>query len=353
MKKFLLMTVALFTASVTMAYSVKGVVVNQAGEPLEFATYRIYSATDTVKPVAYGVTDGTGVFDRSLNAAGTYTARASSVGLADAVVTFAVSDDATAADLGKLVCGDVANMLGEVTVTATKPLVTKEIDRLGYDVKADVEAPTSNLQDILRKVPLVSVDPDGTIKVRGSSDFKIYKNGRPDNSFTRNAKEIFKAIPASMVRKIEVITDPGAREDAEGVGAILNIVTEQGSSLKGIMANVGLNYSTLDQIPSPNLWGSAQIDKVTLSAYAGLNSISRLNNERVEERQGIYRDSGRESRSLGHGYAKGLVSWWGIDASYELDSLNLFTIEFGGTAVLNVCAVYRFDLKNAALIDIK
>ena len=86
-------------------------------------------------------------------------------------------------------------MLGEITVTAVRPVVTKEIDRIGYDVQADDESKTSTLEEMLRKVPLVSVDTDGTITVKGSSDFKIYKNGRPNNSFTKNAKDIFKAIP--------------------------------------------------------------------------------------------------------------------------------------------------------------
>ena len=64
------------------------------------------------------------------------------------------------------------------------------------------------LDETLNKVPLVSVDPDGTIKVNGSTSFKIYKNGRPNNSYSNNAKEIFKALPASMIQKIEVITTP-------------------------------------------------------------------------------------------------------------------------------------------------
>ena len=98
------------------------------------------------------------------------------------------------------------------------------------------------LDETLNKVPLVSVDPDGTIKVNGSTSFKIYKNGRPNNSYSNNAKEIFKALPASMIQKIEVITDPGAREDAEGTTAILNIITVKNVITKGAMGNVGLAH---------------------------------------------------------------------------------------------------------------
>lgn len=320
-------------------YAVKAKVTDSSSQPIEFATYRIFTLTDTVKPVAFGVTDGNGQISKQLPSAGKYTARVTAVGLTEAKTAFEVTKSQPVADLGTLVCGDASKMLGEVTVTAQKPLVVKEIDRIGYDVQADIEAKTSNLQDMLKKVPLVSVDPDGTIKVKGSSDFKIYKNGRPNNSFTKNAKEIFKAIPASMIKRIEVITDPGAREDAEGSSAILNIVTEQNTSLKGVMANVGVNYDTDGGIPAPNLWGSAQIDKVTLSAYGGLNFITKRNNRNNSYTEGLYEDSGNRSFSTNNSYAKGNINWWGIDGSYELDSLNLFTLEFGG---------YSYSVKNNA-----
>ncbi|MCM1349527.1 MAG: TonB-dependent receptor family protein [Firmicutes bacterium] len=330
MKSLAVIVTLLCITLTSHAYTFSGAVVNSSGEPQEFATFRVFAASDTVKPIAYGVADESGRFSGTLANAGNYTANVSVVGLSDAVKSFRVDNTSPNATLGNLICKDAANILGEVTVTATKPLVTKEIDRIGYDVKADIEAPTSNLQDVLRKVPLVSVDADGTIKIKGSSNFKIYKNGRPNNSFTNNAKEIFKAIPASMIKRIEVITDPGAREDAEGVGSILNIVTEQSSSLKGVMANVGLNYDVMHRTVSPNLWGSAQIDKVTLSAYFGMNTLNKWTSRSEGTEEGVYGDTGNRSLSSQQGYGKGNVNWWGIDGSYELDSLNLFTLEFGG-----------------------
>ena len=172
-------------------------------------------------------------------------------------------------NLGRLVTHDAANELGEIEVVAQRPLVVREIDRLGYDVKADPDASTSNLREILRKVPLVTVDEDGTIKVKGSTDFRIYKNGRPNNSYTKNAKDIFAAIPASSIKKIEVITDPGAREDAEGVGCILNIVTDSDTSLKGVVGSANLYMDNYSYYPRPNIWLSTQIDKVTMAVNGG------------------------------------------------------------------------------------
>jgi len=108
-----------------------------------------------------------------------------------------------------------------VTVKAQRQLIKQDIDRVGYDVQADEESKTQTVLDMLRKVPMVTVDGEDNIKVKGNSSFKIYKNGHLDPSLTQNAKEILKSMPASMVKRIEVITDPGAREDAEGMNATL------------------------------------------------------------------------------------------------------------------------------------
>ena len=120
-----------------------------------------------------------------------------------------------------------------VEIKAQRQLIKQEIDRIGYDVQADEESKTLTVIDMLRKVPMVTVDGEDNIKVKGNSSFKIYKNGHYDPSLSKNAKETFKSMPASMVKRIEVITDPGAREDAEGVDAILNIVMVDGSKMQG------------------------------------------------------------------------------------------------------------------------
>lgn len=312
------------------AFSVKGTVTDSIGEPEPYATIRVYLAGDTTKISAMGVTTDEGQFDLKLSGAGKYILKVFSIGRRTLSRPFGVNSTSPTANLGKIVVFNDEKTLEEVTVTAIRPVVTKEIDRIGYDVQADEESKTSTLEEMLRKVPLVSVDSDGQISVKGSSDFKIYKNGRPNNSFTNNAKDIFKAIPASMIKKIEVITDPGAREDAEGVGAILNIVTLENTSVKGVMGNVSLNYNSRNNIPTPNFWGSSQIDKVTLSLYAGASQwpwrSSKSRNESTQE----YYDSGNTLKSQSLSSSKGLGSWFGLDGSYELDSLNLLTMEFGG-----------------------
>ncbi|MDE5839872.1 MAG: carboxypeptidase-like regulatory domain-containing protein, partial [Muribaculaceae bacterium] len=192
-------------------FSVTGNVSDSIGDPESFATLRVYLLPDTIKPKATGTANEKGTFSINLPRTGDYRVNILSFGKEDYNKDITLTEEQPTADLGSIIMKEQTNLLQEVTVTAQRPLVTKEIDRIGYDVQADEESKTSQLDEILKKVPLVSVDPDGTIKIKGSTDFKVYKNGRPNNSFSRNAKDIFKALPASMIKKIEVITDPGAR----------------------------------------------------------------------------------------------------------------------------------------------
>ncbi len=308
-------------------YRVKASVVNSESKPELYATWRIFTNDSTSTAVVAGsVTDDTGTIDASLDSAGAYRLSLQGMEGGSLDVDFSVSDDSPVADLGFLILKpDEAQQLDEITVTAQKPLVVKEIDRLAYDVKADPESSTAPLIDILRKVPMVTVDGDGNITVNGSSSFKIYKNGRPNNSFTKNAKDLFKAIPASTIKKVEVITDPGAREDAEGVGAILNIITDSDSSLEGIMGSINLYVDNNNPAPTPRLWLSSQIGKVTFSLYGNYFNINRRETENTSHSEGKYLSTGQTLRFEDESSSKRNAYSSGFELSYELDTLNLFT----------------------------
>lgn len=331
-----LMLLATSLIASAVDFKVKGITKDADGEAAMYVTVKVFSATDSVKPVATAVTSDKGTFSQSLRSAGKYRAYFVSVGKKPVNRIFEVSTAKPMADLDTIVLEDASYELGGVEIVAARPLVSLEVDRIGYNVQADEESKTSMLDEMLRKVPLVSVDPDGTIKINGSTDFKIYKNGRPNNSYSRNAKEIFKALPASMIEKIEVITEPGAREDAEGVNAILNIVTIKNTVTKGAMGNISLNYNTPQYTPSPYVWLSAQYDKVALSFYGGLNVRSNRNaNKSTSKTETVYEQTGDILRSENESTSRGVFGYWGIEGSWEADTLNLVTFEFGGYSSRN------------------
>ena len=109
-----------------------------------------------------------------------------------------------------------------VEVVKQKSLVKSDIDKITYDIENDPDSKSNTVIEMLRKVPMVTVDGEDNIQVNGSSSFKVYVNNKPNQMMSNNPKEVLKSMPASSIKKIEVITNPGPKYDAEGVGGILH-----------------------------------------------------------------------------------------------------------------------------------
>ena len=111
--------------------------------------------------------------------------------------------------------------LDELVIVAKKDVVKSDGATLTYDMSRDASSKGQTLLDALRKVPMVTVDGQDNVYIKGSSNFKVYTNGKDDPMLTANYKTVFKSMPAEAVTKIEVITEPGAKYDAEGTGCLL------------------------------------------------------------------------------------------------------------------------------------
>ena len=216
-----------------------------------------------------------------------------------------------------------------IVIKAQKQLIKQEIDRIAYDVQSDEESKTQTVIDMLRKVPMVTVDGQDNILVKGNSSFKVYKNGHLDPSLTKNAKEVLKAMPATMVKRIEVITDPGAREDAEGVDAILNIVMVNGSKMQGMTGVVSASYTSLNH---PNFYTSltGQMGKLLLSVDYGFSKMTYKNSYNRTEVDRTYLNTGNRMLSNSESSNPGDIHYTNLNASYDIDSLNLISASFGG-----------------------
>lgn len=136
---------------------------------------------------------------------------------------------------------------GVTIVASTKP-VRVEIDKKTYDVKSDLTAIGGNLQDVLQNVPSVSVDPDGTVTMRGSSNVKFLVNGKPSALLgIDDGANALQAIPADQIDRIEVITNPSAKFDASGTAGILNIILKKTTKMGfngSVTGNLGLQPRT-------------------------------------------------------------------------------------------------------------
>ena len=222
--------------------------------------------------------------------------------------------------------------LKDVTVTAQRQLIKQEVDRIGYSVADDADSKTNNVLTMLRKVPMVSVDASDEIRVNGQTNFKIFRNGHPDPSLSRNAKDILKAMPASSVKRIEVITEPGAKYDAEGTTLILNIVMQDNSTLKGVSGMASARANQRGAFGgSLNL--TTQLDKVVLSVDYGIEHDGSNGQRTKSSTYNRYTQGGSELLSNGiFDVDKMTVHFGDVSASWEPDSLNLVSLSLDGFA---------------------
>ena len=215
--------------------------------------------------------------------------------------------------------------LDEVVVAQRRKLIKNDIDKLTYDVQHDKTAQTKTTLEILKKIPLVTVDGQENIRVQGSTSFKVYRNGHPDPSLSgQNLKDILKAIPASTIKRIEVITDPGAKYDAEGTTAILNIVMMSNTKLQGVSGNVNSDVDTHGSVRL-GTYLTTKVGKLTTTVNYNYMHQSRKQTENYREEVYNYVKTGEQRREYGTNSTAATIHFGDISASYEIDSLNLLT----------------------------
>ncbi|MBR5087698.1 MAG: outer membrane beta-barrel protein [Muribaculaceae bacterium] len=327
---FLLLTACTLAAVAQQQMSVQCQVNDEEGEGVPYATIYIYNSNDTVTVVDSDVSDAFGVVIHKIGKPGKYLMKIQFIGMATQNREFEVNQTSPVAQLGTIVLSTESTMLSEVVVSTQRQLVKTEIDRLAYDVQADADSKTNSVLDMLKKVPMVTVDGQDEIKVKGSSSFKVFRNGHPDPSLSgQNMKEILKAIPASMIKKIEVITDPGAKYDAEGTSAILNIVMADGGQMNGVTGTIGAGIDNTGSV-NGNANITSQIGKVVTSLNYGYMGQNRHRSHNIMEGETHYLSSGNTQSSFNEGRAKVNVHYGDLSASWEPDTLNLVSLSFGG-----------------------
>ena len=313
------------------SYSVKGVLVDSLthdGEP--YATIRIALSEEPTKPVRLAVTSDNGKFNEKLNQPGNYIISFSSVGKNTVQRTFTLSETTKAKDLGTILISEANEMLKGVEVVAQKPLVKAEVDKVTYSIEDDPDSKTNSTLEMLRKVPLVTVDGEENIQVNGSSNFKVHVNGKPNSMMSNNPKEVLKSLPANSVKSIEVITDPGAKYDAEGIGGILNIIT-YGGGMQGY--TISLNAGVSNRGANAGAYGTVQVGKFTVTGNYSYNHNDNPQSYTYSGREDYTSDDYKYMNYESPWKNKGDFQFGSMEGSYEIDTLNLVTFSmqmFGG-----------------------
>lgn len=218
--------------------------------------------------------------------------------------------------------------LDDFVIVQRKKLVESDGAKLTYNVAEDPEAGSSNIIDILRKVPGVTVDAEDNVKVNGQSSFKILMNGQENPMLKGDIKTVLKSIPAATIKKIEVISEPGAKYEAEGTGGILNIVTDKKTDLTGFMTK--LSGWVNGYQAGANIYACTKLHKVMLDANISYNdgkvwprSYSRDTKRDYLDGDGAFSGSLRSKSRYKNGWD---YTGTTLNMSWEPDTLNLVNI---------------------------
>jgi ferric enterobactin receptor len=239
--------------------------------PLAQAGVTIRGGADSAI-VAGAITGEDGAFRIRGLRPGTYYLRVTLIGFAPQRRTITLEPASPMHDAGAIVLSRVAVALQGVEVVEESPTMTIEPDRNAYRAK-EVAPAASNASDVLEAVPSVSVDGEGKVSLRGNENVAVQINGRPSPVRGTQLASYLKSLPANIVDRVEVIPNPSAKYDPEGMAGIINIVLRQDADL-GLSAGLNMGMAETDRY---NVAGNVgyQSGPFTLFTNLGINADDR------------------------------------------------------------------------------
>ncbi|MDG2073904.1 MAG: TonB-dependent receptor, partial [Polaribacter sp.] len=252
MKKSILILICLFSISAIIAqrpaqaktFSVSGKVIDKdTKEPLEYATVVLKNIKDN--KLSGGITDGKGEFFIKI-AGGTYDISVEFISFK--TVNFKNTTIDKDIKLGTVILSEDGQVLDEVNIIPEKSTVDIRLDKKIYNVGKDMTVKGGSVSDVLDNVPSVSVDVEGAVSLRGNENVRILIDGKPSSLVGLDGASALRQLPADAIERVEVITSPSARYDAEGTAGIINIILRKGKV-------TGFNGSINPSIGNPTQYG--------------------------------------------------------------------------------------------------
>lgn len=310
-----LLAILIYTIGHAQTNSITGTLRDaKSGEPMAFTNCVLLRTADSTF-VAGSTTNDRGAMRFGGVEQGKYLLRISAVGYDTYWQHLYVPPDTA---LGVIEIFQSSTTLQAVSVTAQRPLYSADGEKVFYHVEDDPSVQTGTMADVLQNAPGVEVDPEGNITLRGSSDVTIWLNDKPSNLSGEALKQYIKTLPASSVKRVEVLNNPSARYGS--TGAIINIITDQRVQLNSLLS-VGLNAGTIPSIAPwlSYVWAN---EKVSVTAWANAY-ISRFSVNSHNEEQ-LYADDG--SLSMEYSYdgkeiQRHINSVAGVQVSWNIDSV--------------------------------
>ncbi|MDB5209553.1 MAG: hypothetical protein JWQ30_380 [Sediminibacterium sp.] len=299
-----------------------GIVTDTLQKALSYATISVYAPMQlTGDPVKRTYTDKNGSF-RLLIDTGYYDLTASHTGFLEIKIRVHVIQGDN--NIGSIALGPMVKTLQEVTVTSRKNLVEQSDDKIIYNAELDPVAKSGSASDLLRKTPMVTVDGDGNVQLNGQNNFKILLNGRETAMFAQNLKDALKSFPGALITKIEVITSPSAKYDAEGIGGVINIVTRK--KLVGYNGYLSNYYSTLSNF-SQSVSLNVKTGRLGITSYYGQSgSYNDIPGSSTSVTTALVPAAFTKRSLAGQRKSNNYGGFGNLELSYDIDSFRVVTL---------------------------
>lgn len=317
-------SVSIFSQTKTSGTTIKGLVVDKtSGSALESTTIQVFKSEDS--SLYNGASsDKNGNFVINDIPEGLYTVKVSYIGYATAVAkNVKASKDKKEINFGTIQLEVNSEMIQEINVESEALTMTMEGGKKIYDAKKDLTAQNGNVLDMLKNVPSVSVDNDGNVSLKGSSNVKILIDGKP-SALLSNGTQVLQNIPANTIDKVEIISNPSAKYEAEGISGIINLVMKQGQNNNAYSGNAKINGGTEDKYNFAT-GGSMKKGKFSLNGnysywnyqMPGHSQIDRISYSSIESRT-------INQELLWH--YKGISHYGSFGMDYDIDKLNTLSL---------------------------
>lgn len=273
-------------AKPTIAGRITIIVIDSATQkPIDYASVSLTKAKDN-KPVNGGVTDEKGKVVLQNITPDEYKLSIGFMGYKSKSIAVKTTPEKPDQNLGTISLSGIANTLNEVTVEGKKSMIENKIDRMVYNAEADATNAGGDATDVMRKVPMLSVDMEGNLQLRGAP-VRVLINGKPSGTMASSIADALKMMPAEQVKSVEVITSPSAKYDAEGSGGIVNIITKK-SNAEGVSGSVNTAVGTRQNNGAFNL--TAKTGRLSMNtalggnyAYAQNSKVIMLNETKLND----------------------------------------------------------------------
>lgn len=304
----------------------------QSGEKMQYVNVAVLSSKDS-SLVNGVITDAKGKFEIKALSLGTYIVRFSFIGYKDCFKSVNVKSGST--DMGTIALNTSSEMLKSVEVVAERQMMEYKLDKRVINVDKNLVSAGGSASDVLENVPSVSVDEDGEVSLRGNSNVKVLIDGKPSELMGSDLASVLAQIPASTIENVEVITNPSAKYDPEGMSGIINIkLKEKGN--KGLNGSVSLTAGSALEKFLPRANGSASVSYST-KKFGFSASIDGRYNERGRRQDNMKLLYGHDSdtldawvRSTRDGIEKGWSEGVKLGFDWYINPKNTLTLSYNG-----------------------